>query len=83
MTTHELQQEILRLKKEKNVCILAHAYQSQDVYKRQDEGQSAHCCPLPGCPAHPPLIRRCGATFPQRGEGKEIINRENHHVQPT
>ncbi len=29
MTTHELQQEILRLKKEKNVCILAHAYQSQ------------------------------------------------------
>ena len=31
MTTHELQQEILRLKKEKNVCILAHAYQSQAV----------------------------------------------------
>ena len=51
--------------------------------KQTDEGRSAHYCPLPGCPAHLPLIRRCGATFPQRGEGKEIINRENHHVQPT
>ena len=25
MTVHELQQEILRLKREKNICILAHA----------------------------------------------------------
>ena len=24
MTVHELQQEILRLKREKNICILAH-----------------------------------------------------------
>lgn len=31
MTVHELQQEILRLKREKNICILAHAYQSQPV----------------------------------------------------
>ena len=36
MTTHELQQEILRLKKEKNVCILAHAYQSQAVLEDAD-----------------------------------------------
>ena len=36
MTTHELQQEILRLKKEKNVCILAHAYQSQAVLEVAD-----------------------------------------------
>ena len=28
MTVHELQQEILRLKREKNICILAHAYHS-------------------------------------------------------
>ena len=36
MTTHELQQEILRLKKEKNVCILAHAYQSHDIWEVAD-----------------------------------------------
>ena len=39
LTTRELQDEIIRLKKEKDICILAHAYQShdiwEDVYKRQ------------------------------------------------
>lgn len=36
MTVHELQQEILRLKKEKNVCILAHAYQRHDILEVAD-----------------------------------------------
>ena len=36
MTVHELQQEILRLKREKNICILAHAYQSQPVLEVAD-----------------------------------------------
>lgn len=36
MTVHELQQEILRLKQEKNICILAHAYQSQPVLEVAD-----------------------------------------------
>ena len=31
MTVKEMQDEILRLKAEKGVCILAHAYQSRDV----------------------------------------------------
>lgn len=35
-TIKELQQEILRLKKEKDVCILAHAYQTQDVLEIAD-----------------------------------------------
>ena len=29
MTIQEIQQEILRMKKEQDVCILAHAYQGQ------------------------------------------------------
>ena len=36
MTVHELQQEILRLKREKNICILVHAYQSQPVLEVAD-----------------------------------------------
>ena len=36
MTTYELQQEIIRLKKEKNICILVHAYQSHDVWEVAD-----------------------------------------------
>lgn len=36
MTTYEMQQEILRLKKEKNICILVHAYQNHDIWEVAD-----------------------------------------------
>ena len=36
MTIRELQDEIIRLKKEKNLCILAHAYQGQDIWEVAD-----------------------------------------------
>lgn len=36
MTTREMQEEILRLKKENDICILAHAYQSQDIWEVAD-----------------------------------------------
>lgn len=35
-TTKQLQEEILRLKKEKDVCILAHAYQTQEILEIAD-----------------------------------------------
>ncbi|MCR5784856.1 MAG: quinolinate synthase NadA [Eubacterium sp.] len=36
MTTREIQEQILKLKKEKDVCILAHAYQSHDIWEVAD-----------------------------------------------
>lgn len=36
MTVRELQDEIIRLKKEKDICILAHAYQRQDIWDIAD-----------------------------------------------
>ena len=36
MTTRELQNEILKLKREKGVCILAHAYQTHDIIEIAD-----------------------------------------------
>lgn len=36
MTIHELQNEIIRLKKEKGICILAHAYQGQEIWEVAD-----------------------------------------------
>lgn len=36
LTTKELQEEILKLKKEKDVCILAHAYQTHDILEIAD-----------------------------------------------
>lgn len=36
LTVSEIQSEIMRIKKEKNVCILAHSYQSQDICEVAD-----------------------------------------------
>lgn len=36
MTIREIQDEIIRLKKEKNICILVHAYQSHDIWEVAD-----------------------------------------------
>ncbi len=36
LNTKDLQQEIIRLKKEQNVCILAHSYQSHDILEIAD-----------------------------------------------
>lgn len=36
MTIHEMQNEIIRLKKENDICILAHSYQTRDVVEVAD-----------------------------------------------
>ncbi len=36
MTIRELQDEIIRLKTEKGICILAHAYQRQEIWEIAD-----------------------------------------------
>ena len=36
MTIQEYQQEILRLKKEKDICILAHSYQAREIVEIAD-----------------------------------------------
>ena len=36
MTTKEMQETILKLKKEKNCCILAHCYQTHDILEVAD-----------------------------------------------
>ena len=36
MTIRDLQDEIIRLKKEKNICSRVHAYQGQDIWEVAD-----------------------------------------------
>ena len=36
MTINEYQQEIIRLKKEKDICILAHSYQAREIIEVAD-----------------------------------------------
>lgn len=63
MTTRELQDEIIRLKKENDICILAHAYQSHEILEVADftgdsYGLSTGChstteeCAHVRCPLH-------------------------------
>ena len=46
MKVHELQGEIMRLKKEKDVCILAHAYQSEPILEIADHPCFSRFCPI-------------------------------------
>ena len=61
MTTRELQDEIIRLKKENDICILAHAYQSHEILEVADftgDSYGAGChstteeCAHVRCPLH-------------------------------
>lgn len=49
MTTREIQDEILRLKKEKEVCILAHAYQNHEILEVADYMGDSFALSQRGC----------------------------------
>ena len=63
MTTYEMQQEILRLKKEKDILILAHAYQSHDIWEVADFiGDSFGLC-KEAAKAKAGTVLMCGVRF--------------------
>ena len=63
MTTHELQQEILRLKREKNICILAHAYQSQPVLEVADYTGDSYGLSVQAAKTNADGVIMCGVRF--------------------
>ena len=63
MTIHELQNEIIRLKKEKGICILAHAYQGQEIWEVADYiGDSFGLSQKAACVQDETVIM-CGVRF--------------------
>ncbi len=63
MKVHELQGEIMRLKKEKDVCILAHAYQSEPILEIADHvGDSYGLSVQASGDAHSNMVM-CGVRF--------------------
>lgn len=62
-TTVELQQEILRLKKEKDICILAHAYQTQDVLEVADYVGDSFGLSVQAQKAQQSTVLMCGVRF--------------------
>ena len=63
LTTRELQDEIIRLKKEKDICILAHAYQSHDIWEVADYVGDSYGLSVQAAKAVQSTVLMCGVRF--------------------
>lgn len=63
LTTRELQDEIIRLKKEKDICILAHAYQSHDIWEVADYVGDSYGLSVQVAKAAQSTVLMCGVRF--------------------
>ncbi|MGN0704677.1 MAG: quinolinate synthase NadA [Lentihominibacter sp.] len=63
MLTKEMQDEILRLKKENDICILVHAYQSHDIWEIADYVGDSYGLSLQAANAPQKTILMCGVRF--------------------
>lgn len=62
-STRELQDEIIRLKKEKDICILAHAYQSHDIWEVADYVGDSYGLSRQAADADAKTVLMCGVRF--------------------
>lgn len=62
-TTRELQEAIIKLKKEKDICILAHAYQSHDILEVADYVGDSYGLSEKAAEAPQKTVLMCGVRF--------------------
>ncbi|MCD8333468.1 MAG: quinolinate synthase NadA [Clostridiales bacterium] len=77
-TTRELQDKILKLKKENDVCILAHAYQSHDIWEVADYVGDSYGLSLQAAKADAKTVLMCGVRF--MAETVKILSPEKRVV---
>lgn len=63
MTINECQQEILRLKKEKDICILAHSYQTREITEIADFTGDSYHLSVQAKNASQKTVIMCGVRF--------------------
>ena len=63
MTVREMQDEIIRLKKEKGICILAHVYQSQEILEIADYTGDSFGLSEKAAKATEQTVLMCGVRF--------------------
>ena len=63
MTVYEYQQEILRLKKEKDICILAHSYESREIVEIADFTGDSYQLSVMAKTAPQKTVLMCGVRF--------------------
>ena len=63
MTINEVQQEILRLKKEKDICILAHSYQAREILEIADFTGDSYALSKMAAKTENKTVIMCGVRF--------------------
>lgn len=63
MTTRELQDAIIKIKKEKDICILAHAYQSHNILEVADFVGDSYALSEKAATAPQKTVLMCGVRF--------------------
>ncbi len=83
MKVSELQKKIIELKKEKDVCIIAHSYQSQDILEVADYTGDSYKLSIDASKARNKTILMCGVRF--MAETCKILSPEKtvYLAQPT
>lgn len=76
LTTRALQDEILRLKKEKDFCILAHAYQNQEILEIADYTGDSYGLSRQAALAPQKNLLMCGVRF--MAETVKLLSPEKH-----
>lgn len=59
----DIQQEIIRLKKERDICILAHSYQSEDILEIADFSGDSYALSVKASKAKNKTLIMCGVRF--------------------
>ena len=78
MTVFETQQEILRLKAEKDICILAHSYQSRDITEVADFVGDSYALSVKAAQVPNKTVIMCGVRF--MAETVKILSPEKRVV---
>lgn len=63
LTIKEMQNEILRLKKERNICILAHSYQAREIIEIADFTGDSYALSVKAKEARQNAVLMCGVRF--------------------
>ena len=63
MTIREMQDEIIRLKKEKDICILAHSYQAREILEVADFSGDSYALSKLAAKAENSTVLMCGVRF--------------------
>ncbi len=81
MTIREYQDEILRLKREKNACILVHAYQSHDIWEVADYIGDSFGLSQDAAKTDADVVIMCGVRF--MAETAKILSPEKRVFLPN